>query len=165
MTTPQALALASAAMLAAAPLRAPAADLPPPEPQPEPVPKRPGDADLAAARKAIEAKDWAGAIQCLGQARMLQPRNADVYNLLGYAERNRGNLAAAFAHYDEALLLDPTHRGAHEYAGEASLLAGNLARAEEHLAALDKLCARSCEEYQDLQKSIVEYRKNHAPAR
>ncbi|MGB8931744.1 MAG: tetratricopeptide repeat protein [Anaeromyxobacteraceae bacterium] len=127
---------------------------------------RPEDADVAAARKAIDAKDWSGAIQLLERAKSRLPSSADVYNLLGFAERQRGNLEAAFAHYETALRLDPKHRGAHEYVGEAWLLAGNLSKAEEHLAALNKLCPSSCEEYRDLERSIAEYRRAHpAPAR
>jgi Flp pilus assembly protein TadD len=119
------------------------------------------DPDLAKAQKAIDARDWAEALRLLGIVAGREPKNADVHNLLGFAERNRGNLDAAFAHYETALKLDPRHKGAHEYAGEAYLLAGNLARAEEHLAALDKLCFFSCEEYRDLKKSIAEYRRAH----
>jgi len=124
------------------------------------------DRDLAAARKAIEAKDWAAAIRHLEQAKARASGNADVHNLLGYAERNRGNLEAAFAHYETALRLDPKHRGAHEYVGEAWLRAGNVGKAEEHLAALGRICASSCEEYRDLEKSIAEHKKKQAsPAR
>jgi Flp pilus assembly protein TadD len=160
MRCPAALARFAAVLLAGSPLLALAADTP------EPEPARPADGDLAAARKAILAKDWAGAIRLLEQVKARQPGNADVHNLLGYAERNRGDLDAAFAHYQTALRLDPGHRGAHEYAGEAWLLAGNLAKAEEHLAALARLCASSCEEYRDLEKSVAGYkRKLGAPAR
>ena len=62
-----------------------------------------------------------------------------------------------FKHYGEALRIDPKHKGAHEYVGEAYLLVGNVAKAKEHLAALDKLCFFSCEEYRDLKKAIQEY--------
>jgi tetratricopeptide (TPR) repeat protein len=116
---------------------------------------------LAPARKAIEAKDWAGAIQLLEVEKERQPGNADVFNLLGYCERQRGNLDAAFAWYDKALTINPKHRGAHEYVGEAWLMAGNLAKAQEHLAALDKLCTFSCKEYRELKREIAEYRKAH----
>ena len=34
---------------------------------------------------------------------------------------------------------------------------GDLARAKEHLAALDKLCFLPCEEYSDLKKAVQEY--------
>jgi len=62
-----------------------------------------------------------------------------------------------FKHYQEALRLDPKHRGAHEYIGEAYVMVGNLAKAKEHLAALNKLCFFSCEEYRDLKKAIEGY--------
>jgi Flp pilus assembly protein TadD len=113
--------------------------------------------ELAAGKAAIEAKDWKKAIDDLGRAAAREPANADIQNFLGYANRKSGNLEAAFKHYNTALKLDPKHRGAHEYIGEAYLMAGNLAKAEEHLAALDKLCFFSCEEYRDLKKSIADY--------
>ncbi|HET6923844.1 MAG TPA: tetratricopeptide repeat protein [Anaeromyxobacteraceae bacterium] len=157
MRRPTAHALLAAALLVASPLGARAADSPP---------ARPAQDDLAAARKAIEAKDWPGAIRLLEQAKARQPGSADVHNLLGFAERHRGNLDAAFGHYRTALRLDPRHRGAHEYVGEAWLLAGNLAKAEEHLAALAGICGASCEEYRDLEKSIARYKlKQGTPAR
>ena len=34
---------------------------------------------------------------------------------------------------------------------------GNLAKAKEHLAILDKLCFLPCEEYSDLKKAVREY--------
>lgn len=114
--------------------------------------------ELAAGKAAIAAKDWKKAIDDLSRAAAREPANADVQNFLGYANRRSGNLEAAFKHYNEALKLDPKHRGAHEYIGEAYLMQGNLAKAEEHLAALDKLCFFSCEEYRDLKKSIAEYK-------
>ena len=36
--------------------------------------------------------------------------------------------------YEKALAIDPKHRGAHEYIGEAYLTLGNLPKAKEHLA-------------------------------
>jgi hypothetical protein len=37
-------------------------------------------------------------------------------------------------------------------------MAGNLPKAEEHLAALDKSCLFSYEEFRDLKKGIEEYK-------
>lgn len=51
--------------------------------------------------------------------------------------------------------LSPRHLGAHEYIGEACLMTGNPEKAREHLAALDKLCGRDCDEYRDLAKAIA----------
>ena len=38
-------------------------------------------------------------------------------------------------------------------------MVNNAAKAEEHLAALQKICLIPCEEYEDLKKAIAEYRK------
>ena len=126
-----------------------------------PEPAKPADPDFAAAQKAIQGKAWPEAARLLRVVLERKGPSADVHNLLGFAERNQGHLDAAFAHYEKALQLDPKHKGAHEYVGEAYLLAGNLAKAEEHLAALDKLCFLSCEEYRDLKKSVAAYKRAH----
>jgi len=116
------------------------------------------DPDYAAGKQAIDAKEWSTAIKSLNSAALRDTRNADLQNYLGYAYRNAGQLDLAFRHYQRALQLNPRHRGAHEYIGEAYLIVGNLTKAEEHLAALHKICLIPCEEYADLQKKIAEYR-------
>jgi Flp pilus assembly protein TadD len=119
------------------------------------------DSDYEQGKKAIEAKQWNDAVRLLERVESRQQSNPDVANLLGFAERNRGNMDAAFAHYEKALRLDPGHRGAHEYVGEAYLMVGNVPKAEEHLAQLARLCNSSCEEFSDLQKSIQGYKSSH----
>jgi tetratricopeptide (TPR) repeat protein len=116
------------------------------------------DPDYAAGKAAIEAKDWAVAIRRLSSAALRDTRNADIQNYLGYAYRNSGRMELAFRHYNRALQLNPRHRGAHEYVGEAWLMVGNLAKAEEHLNALSKICLIPCEELEDLEKKVREYR-------
>jgi Flp pilus assembly protein TadD len=118
----------------------------------------PVSAEHAAGKKAIRAKDWNGAIQALTAAAQRDGSNADIQNLLGYAYRNAGQLDAAFKHYHQALKLDPRHLGAHEYIGEAYLMANNPAKAEEHLARLKQLCPIACEEYDDLRKKLDQHR-------
>jgi tetratricopeptide (TPR) repeat protein len=130
----------------------------------ETSPSRREEPAMAAARKAVDAKAWPEAVRLLNAALEKIGPSADAYNLLGYSERQQGHLDAAFGHYEAALRLDPRHRGAHEYVGEAYLMVGNLAKAEEHLKALDKLCTFSCEEYRDLKKSIAAYKRAHKPA-
>jgi Flp pilus assembly protein TadD len=115
-------------------------------------------AEHAAGKKAIDAKNWSGAIKSLTAAAQRDGRNADIQNLLGYAYRNAGQLEDAFKHYLLALKLDPRHLGAHEYIGEAYLMANNPAKAEEHLAALKQLCPFGCEEYDDLRKKLEGHR-------
>jgi tetratricopeptide (TPR) repeat protein len=116
------------------------------------------DPDYAAGKQALDAKDWPAAIKSLNAAALRDTRNADIQNYVGYAYRNAGQLDLAFRHYQRALQLNPRHRGAHEYAGEAYLIVHKLAKAEEHLAALQKICLIPCEEYEDLKKKIAEYR-------
>ena len=117
------------------------------------------DPDYAAGKQAIEAKNWSAAIKSLSSAALRDSRNADIQNYLGYAYRHTGQFDLAFKHYARALQLNPRHRGAHEYVGEAYLMVNNLAKAEEHLAALQSICLLPCEEYEDLKKTIAEYRK------
>ena len=88
--------------------------------------------------------------------------DADAQNWLGYAYRKSGNLDAAFLHYDKALAIDPKHRGAHEYMGEAYLMMGNLKQAEEHLKALDKICFTPCTEYSTLKREVASWKSAHA---
>ena len=117
------------------------------------------DPDFAAGKAAIEAKRWEAAIGSLSSAALRDTRNADIQNYLGYAYRRTGQLELAFKHYRRALELNPRHRGAHEYAGEAYLMVDNLAKAEEHLASLRRICLIPCEEYEDLKKAIAAYRR------
>jgi Flp pilus assembly protein TadD len=118
------------------------------------------DPDYAAGKKAIEAKQWNEAIAALSSAALRDTRNADIQNYLGYAYRNAGQLEAAFRHYERALALSPRHRGAHEYVGEAYLIVNNLAKAEEHLAALGRICLIPCEEFDELKEKIEAYKRS-----
>ena len=116
------------------------------------------DPDYAAGKKAIDAKDWTTAIRTLSSAALRDTRNADIQNYLGFAYRNAGQMTQAFEHYERALKLNPRHRGAHEYLGEAYLLDDNLQKAEEHVAALRAICLIPCEELEDLQAKVSAYR-------
>jgi Flp pilus assembly protein TadD len=114
------------------------------------------NADFDRGAQAIKSKNWDEAVKYLDSATRAEPANADAQNLLGYAYRNQRKFDLAFKHYGEALRLDPKHKGAHEYIGEAYVLVGDKAKAQEHLAALDRICGKGCEEYQDLAKAIAE---------
>ena len=116
------------------------------------------DPDYAAGKKAIEAKQWSVAIAALSSAALRDTRNADIQNYLGYAYRNAGQLDVAFRHYERALALSPRHRGAHEYVGEAYLIVNNLAKAEEHLVALQQICLIPCEELRELKEKIEAFK-------
>ena len=120
------------------------------------------DPEYAAGKAAIAAKDWPTAIRLLSSAALRDTRNADIENYLGYAYRQSGQLPVAFTHYERALQLNPRHRGAHEYIGEAYLMTNNLSKAEAHLDALERICLIPCEEYEDLKKAIADYRARAA---
>ena len=119
------------------------------------------DPVLEQAAAAGERKDWPAAQALLREALAKTPDNADYHNLYAYALRKGANpdMSLVFKHYNEALRLDPKHRGAHEYIGEAYLLVGNPAKAKEHLAQLDKLCFLPCSEYRDLKTAIADYER------
>jgi Flp pilus assembly protein TadD len=114
--------------------------------------------DLTKARALIEKKDWNAAIAELEREARKDRNNADVQNLLGYSLRNAGQIDKAFTAYNNALRLDPKHKGAHEYIGVAYLLAKQPDKAKEHLAALKSICGDNCEETQDLAKAIADYK-------
>ena len=116
---------------------------------------------LITARTAIAAKDWSRAIAELDNAVKLEPRNADAHNLLGYSHRKqaRPDLAKSFEHYKLALQIDPGHKGAHEYIGEAYLMDHRPAEARRHLAELARLCGnQTSEDYVDLAEAIKAYK-------
>jgi predicted Zn-dependent protease len=120
----------------------------------------PADPQYTEAVAAIKSHQYAKAIPLLTAYVGRVSNDADAENYLGYASRKTGDLPAAFTHYNRALSLNPKHRGVHEYIGEAYLMTGNLAKAEEHLKALDRLCTFSCGEYRDLKAAIASYKAN-----
>ena len=109
-------------------------------------------------KQAIEAGDWERAANFLERAAESSPRSADVFNLLAYSYRHLDRLDDAFVYYRRALRLDPKHLGAHEYIGEAYLMVGDLAKAEEHLATLMEICA-ACEETDELAEAIAHFKE------
>lgn len=130
-----------------------AADLPSPAEAKDPVIER---YEQAAAKQ-----DWPAAAALLREALAKEPGSARYHNLYAYSVR-RGpspDMALVFKHYNEALRLDPEHRGAHEYIGEAYLMVGNLGKAKEHLGVLDRLCFLPCEEYTQLKSAIARHGK------
>jgi len=119
-----------------------------------------GNPDAVAGKKAVEDKDWKRGVELLTKAAAAEPENAQIQNWLGFAQRKQGNLDAAFAAYNKALKLNPQLKTAHEYIGEAYLMSGNIAKAEQHLAELKKICSPiPCEEYKDLRRAVDDYKK------
>lgn len=168
----QAAILALAATLMVTPV--PAMDTLKPEPQKEPEKKKEADKDkkkdaekkkeLQETRDAIARQDWPAAVAAARAAVARDPLSADAHNLYAYAIRKgaQPRMDLVFRHYNEALRIDPQHRGAHEYLGEAYLMTGNLGKAKEHLAILGRLCAAGCEERAALQRAVAFFETSHA---
>lgn len=115
--------------------------------------------DFKAGKKALGAEDWNGAIAVLELAALRDPLNADIQNYIGYAYRRLRQLGPAIGHFQQALMLNPRHRSAHEHLGEAYLVLGEPAKAELLLSALENLCLIPCEEYDDLERAIAAYKR------
>jgi len=133
---------------------------------PKPDPKEPEkkSSQLEQARAAIARQDWAGAQAHARSAVEREPQSADAHNLYAYALRKGPNpqMDLVFRHYNEALRIDPRHLAAREYLGEAYLMTGNVAKAKELLAELDRLCRPGCAEQAELQRSISLFERQHA---
>jgi tetratricopeptide (TPR) repeat protein len=117
------------------------------------------DPVLEQVSNATARKDWPQAQAVLRDAVARDPANADYHNLYAYSIRKGANpdMNLVFKHYNEALRLDPKHRGAHEYIGEAYLMVGNLPKAKEHLSSLNKLCFFPCQEFTDLKRAVSDF--------
>ncbi len=138
---------------AAAALPARAADDPPPAP-------RAASDPLGPARQQIAAQRWPAALDLLKTVNAAG--NPDWNNLMGFALRKQAtpDLDGAQRHYDEALRLDPRHKGALEYSGELALMKGDLPRAEQRLATLERVCGGGCEEATDLKAAIAQFKSS-----
>ena len=108
---------------------------------------------------AAQQNDWKSAAATMQAALATNPSNADYHSLYAYSLRRSGTseMDLVFKHYNEALRIDPKHRGAHEYIGEAYLMVGNVAKAKDLLGQLDKICFFGCSEFSDLKRAISEY--------
>jgi len=121
----------------------------------DPPPLLEREADYELARSLIREKRYAEALAPLDRLRKDFARQAEVHSLTGFVLRKTGRLDEAFAHYREALTLDPTHRGANEYLGELFVQTGHIDLAKQQLSILQSLCPSGCEEAEDLDQAIT----------
>ena len=128
-----------------------------------PAAKPAADPTFGRAKAMIEAKDYRGALPLLQQVVAKEPKNADAYNLMGYAMRKSGDPNGSLQYYTYALTLDPKHLGANEYIGEAYLMLDRPKEAEQHLAKLDSLCVFGCVEQRTLKAAIASYKAGKKP--
>lgn len=116
--------------------------------------------DFAKAVEAIDLKDYQKALTLLANVIKAEPKNADAQNLTGFAHRMLKEYDQAVSHYQIALEIDPKHKGAHEYLGITYLETDQLAKAEELLASLKKLCA-FCAERRSLDGAVKAYKREN----
>ena len=96
--------------------------------------------------------DWA--LEVLASIQNQQdPR---VLNYMGYSYRKSGRLDLGISYYRKALAIDPNYNLAREYLGEGYIAAGRKDLAMLELAAIEKSCGKSCEEYKDLAAALAE---------
>jgi tetratricopeptide (TPR) repeat protein len=121
------------------------------------------DPNYARAKAMIEGGDYKNALPLLQQAVAKDARNADAYNLMGYATRKSGDPNGSLQYYSQALSIDPKHVGALEYLGEAYLQLARLAEAEQILTKLDQACVFGCLEQRTLKAAIANYKAGKKP--
>jgi tetratricopeptide (TPR) repeat protein len=132
-----------------------------------------GADDYGLGLAAHERGDWQAVIDHMAKVIEQRPWHADAYNLSGFAWRKLGDYDRALVLYDKALELNPHHRGALEYLGEAYL---ELDRPDDSGALLQRLateCRRvadgadwqaDCEEWQDLKAAYDAYQAGNSQA-
>lgn len=118
-------------------------------------PDAPPGTPLAQLQTMIDGGEALQALPELERRATESPRNADVYNLLGFALRKLSRPKDARLAYMKALALDPAHLGALEYMGELEVETGDLAAARELEARLAAACPTGCEELSDLRAAIA----------
>ena len=116
---------------------------------------------LRPVQEVIEQGDFDAALVKLKALYQQNPKDPDVLNLLGYSYRKLGDFDSALRHYQAALSVAPKHKGANEYLGELYLQTGQLHKAEERLAVLDKACFFGCKQYDELEDAIEAYKKKN----
>ncbi len=158
-TCPEASALTEAVAAVQAALGTPAAALD--LPAPALADAAAGDRAYLAAVALINEHRYDEAIATLQVARAAFGPHPDVLTYLGYANRKRGDYAAAEAYYRAALRAAPGHRGATEYYGELKVERGDLRGAKAMLASLDAQCTYGCAEAEELRRWVV---LGHSPS-
>jgi tetratricopeptide (TPR) repeat protein len=130
--------------------------------------------DYTTAKRLIKHEDYAKAIPHLEAALAKRPHDADILNYLGYTHRMVGmgeadivrdtDFKTSLAYYEQALVIDPNHKGVHEYLGELYLQMGDLNAAHHEMNQLVILCPDGCDERDTLNKALAAYVPPAAPA-
>src|ERR1700749_3855447 len=121
--------------------------------------------DYQIAVRLIKHQDYAKAIPHLETALSKNQKDADILNYLGYTHRmvgmgetdttRDGDFKTSLAYYEQALAINPNHRGVHEYRHELYLQMGNLNAAHHEMNQLVILCPDGCDERDTLNKALA----------
>ena len=103
----------------------------------------------------INKGEYSIALDRLQKASMVFGPHPDILTYQGFANRKMGDLDQSIYYYKMALTIAPEHKGANEYLGEYYVLTGDMQQARNQLAKLDKICEFSCEEFQELNRWII----------
>ena len=117
----------------------------------------PARPELAVLKERIETGEAAAAEERLRQLLAERPGDADVLNLLGYANRKLARYDRAREFYARALRIHPRHKGALEYMGELELETGDREAARALLLRLEEVCPEGCEELEDLRAAFARH--------
>jgi tetratricopeptide (TPR) repeat protein len=135
----------------------------------------PADDAYDQGKAAFEQGDWRAVVAHMARAIEERPWDDDAYNLMGFGYRKLGDYDKALEAYDRALKLNPHHRGALEYLGEAYLELDRPELAKDMLDRLAAECQRitigagdrawqsECEEWQDLSEAYEAYVSDPSP--
>lgn len=133
-----------------------------PRQQPSSKKEEQRETDFQKAEYMIKGEQYAEAIPILQKVVADNPRDTDAWNYLGFAARKLGRKEEALGYYQKALALDSKHKGANEYLGELYLMMNDLQKAEAQLAILKGICGTNCEEVEDLEADIADYKAAQA---
>ena len=115
--------------------------------------------DMRKAVAMINKENFSKALMLLEREISKDPKNADAWNLTGYASRKMGDFIASERAYDRALSINPKHKGALEYKGELYLTLNNLQGAEDMFDRLNQVCPFGCKEKKQLAAAIKAFKK------
>lgn len=102
------------------------------------------DADYTAALAKLAIDDYVAAVPLLEASLKRNPRNADAWSELGFANRKLGRWNEGQRYYENALRIDPSHVGAMAYLGELYLETDRPGRARALLRQIESLCRDGC---------------------
>ncbi len=86
---------------------------------------------------------------------VVDQRNPQALNGLGYSYRKMGQLDRGIGYYQQALAIDPDYHLAREYLGEGYVKAGRIGLAKAQLSEIALRCGTECKEYRLLARAIA----------